>query len=140
MNPYDLAEEIVRDITDGDPLADLTEEDAVQLIEKARAQGYDVPDILTPDLFLALFEFMKPEPEEDPEPKCAGDGWHKVGNCKVLVENRVIVKCLRQNTAGEWIPCQIKRWNRKYHWYESAGIITLAAFRSGLNRSTITYG
>lgn len=65
MNPYDIAEEIVRNITDGDPLADLTEADAIRLIQKARDEGYDVPDILTPDLFLAIFEFMKPEPEEE---------------------------------------------------------------------------
>lgn len=65
MNPYDIAEGIVRNITDGDPLADLTEADAIRLIQKAHDEGYDVPGVLTPDLFLALFESMKPEEEEN---------------------------------------------------------------------------
>lgn len=70
--------------------------------------------------------------------KCIGDGWHKVGNCKVFVENRIIVRCIKQDNYGNWIPCYIKKWNKTWHRYERVGMVTLAAFRSGLNRSTMT--
>ena len=136
MNPYDLAEEIVRDITDGDPLADLTEEDAVRLIAKAHDLGYDIPDILTPDLFIAIFEFLKPEQEEE-APRCEGDGWHKVGDAKVFVEDRVITRCFTQDANGKWIERQIKRWSRAYYRFERAGGVTVSALRSGLARGTI---
>lgn len=53
------AEAIVRDITDGDPLADLTEADAVHLIAEAVSLGYDVPACLKPDLFLRIYESLK---------------------------------------------------------------------------------
>lgn len=54
-------EAVVRDMTDGDPLANLTRDDAVRLIAEAKAIGYDVPANLTPELFLSIFEGMKPE-------------------------------------------------------------------------------
>lgn len=69
---------------------------------------------------------------------CVGDGWHRVGsNCKVLVQDRIIVECLKL-VDGEWKPTTIVRWNQMYHWYERAGRVTLAAFRSGIARSTMT--
>lgn len=72
---------------------------------------------------------------------CAGDGWHKVGgNCKVLVENRVIVRCLMLDNHGNWTIAHIKRWNNDRHNYERCGMVTLAAFRAGISRSTMTFG
>ena len=56
-DPYDM----IRDLTDGDPLADLTIEDAVRLIEEGKRQGYKVPDDLTPELFLDIYNDMKDE-------------------------------------------------------------------------------
>ena len=64
-NPYDIAEQIVSDMTDGDPLAPITEADAVQLIAEAEELGYEIPDCLTPDLFVAIHEFLKPEEEDE---------------------------------------------------------------------------
>lgn len=52
---YDDAYDIVRDMTDGDPLSDMTEERAAQLIGLAPGLGYEVPDILTPELFLEIY-------------------------------------------------------------------------------------
>ena len=69
---------------------------------------------------------------------CVGDGWHKVGNCKVLVENRVITKCLAKDQHGNWTNVYIKRWNKTYHRYDRVCMVTLAALRSGINRSTMT--
>lgn len=70
---------------------------------------------------------------------CTGDGWHKVGgNCKVLVEDRVITQCLILDSQGTWTTAHIRRWNREFHWHERCGMVTLAALRSGLNRSTMT--
>ena len=70
---------------------------------------------------------------------CIGDGWHRIGtNCKVLVEDRVIVRCLVLDRDGTWKTAHIERWNSKYHRYERAGIVTLAALRSGISRSTMT--
>ena len=41
---------------------------------------------------------------------CEGDGWHKIGsNCKVLVENRVIVQCLILDSHSNWTNASIKR-------------------------------
>lgn len=72
---------------------------------------------------------------------CTGDGWHKVGtNCKVLVENRVIVKCFILDSHGNWTTAYIKRWNNGRHNYERTGMVTLAALRSGISRSTMTIG
>ena len=53
--------DMVRDLTDGDPLADLTIEDATRLIEEGKRQGYVVPDDLTPELFLDIYNDMKDE-------------------------------------------------------------------------------
>ena len=61
---YDDPFEIVMDMTDGDPLADLTLEDAAHLIGEAEARGYSVPDDLTPETFLAIYEDMKNTEEE----------------------------------------------------------------------------
>lgn len=69
---------------------------------------------------------------------CVGDGWHKVHNFRVLVENRVIVKCIQLMPSGELKEVHIKRWDFMYHTYRRCGMVTLAAFRSGLNRSTMT--
>lgn len=69
---------------------------------------------------------------------CFGDGWHKVGNCKVLVQNRVIVQCLCPTSRGEWTNVHIKRWNKERHTYQRTGMVTLAALRSGIRRGTYT--
>lgn len=70
---------------------------------------------------------------------CIGDGWHRVGtNCKVRVENRVIVECLKHDLDGTWKPSYIERWNDTWHRYERVGFVTLSAFRSGIRRSTMT--
>ena len=58
---FDLCWDIVWNVTDGDPLADLTEDDAVRLIKEAQDEGYTIPSILTPELFLELFDTMKGE-------------------------------------------------------------------------------
>ena len=72
--------------------------------------------------------------------KCIGDGWHKVGDCRVLVENRVIVKCLMQNETGNWTPHHIVRWNSQTKQFQRTGYVTLAAFRAGARRGTIAVG
>lgn len=54
-------EAIVRDMTDNDPLADLTFDDASQLISEAKAIGYDVPASLTPTAFIEIYNNMKQE-------------------------------------------------------------------------------
>ena len=69
---------------------------------------------------------------------CVGDGWHRVGNCKVLVQNRVIVECLAPDNHGSWKTVHVKRWNKTWHRYERVGFVTLAALRSGIRRSTMT--
>jgi len=56
--------DIVREMTDGDPLKDLTEEDAVHLIAEAVNRGYAVPANLTPEMFLEIYNDLKPEKEE----------------------------------------------------------------------------
>lgn len=53
--------DIVRNMTDGDPLADLTEEDAVHLIAEAVNKGYNVPENLTPKMFLEIYSDLKGE-------------------------------------------------------------------------------
>ena len=55
----DDPEDIVSEMTDGDPLKDLTEEDAVHLIAEAVNRGYAVPANLTPELFLEIYNDMK---------------------------------------------------------------------------------
>jgi len=67
---------------------------------------------------------------------CTGDGWHKVNNLKVLVQDRVIVDCMKQDPNGNWIQTYIQRWNKDYHWYQRCGKVTLAAFRSGYRNGT----
>lgn len=69
---------------------------------------------------------------------CIGDGWHKVGNCRVLVQNRVITYTQVLGQNGEWKPARIKKWNKTWHRYDCVGRVTLAALRSGLNRGTMT--
>lgn len=56
-------EEFVRNITDDDPLADLTVQDAKRIMDEAR-KDYDVPKHLTPAKFIALYNAMKPEEED----------------------------------------------------------------------------
>lgn len=56
--------EIVMNMTDGDPLAELTLDDAAVLISEAEVQGYSVPDTLTPEAFLEIYEDLKPEAEK----------------------------------------------------------------------------
>lgn len=72
--------------------------------------------------------------------QCKGDGWHKAGDARVLVRNRVIVECLMQDGSGEWTPHRILRWNSSLGKFMMAGRITLAAFRSGARRGTIVVG
>ena len=70
---------------------------------------------------------------------CIGDGWHKVGtNCKVLVEDRVITWCLILDHRQQWTTAHIKRWDKTRHTYMRTGMVTLAALRSGIRRSTMT--
>lgn len=70
---------------------------------------------------------------------CIGDGWHKIGtNCKVLVENRVIVKTMKLDGHGNWTHADIKRWDKVWHRYNRVCKVTLAALRSGISRSTYT--
>ena len=52
---------VVRDMTDGDPLADLTEEDTAGMIREAESLGYSVFPDLTPAKFLEIFEDLKQE-------------------------------------------------------------------------------
>lgn len=61
---YDECYEIVWNVTDDDPLADLTETDAIRLIHEAQNMGYAVPAKLTPELFLEIYNSMKPEEEK----------------------------------------------------------------------------
>lgn len=69
---------------------------------------------------------------------CIGDGWHRVGtNCKVHVNNRVIDEVLVLRD-GEWVTGCIEKWNKRYHRYQRVGMVTLAALRSGIVRSTMT--
>ena len=51
--------DIVRNMTDGDPLKDLTEEDAVHLIAEAVNKGYAVPASLTAEKFLEIYNDLK---------------------------------------------------------------------------------
>lgn len=70
---------------------------------------------------------------------CVGDGWHKVGtNCRVYVKDRVIVIAQKLGRHGEWTMASIRRWNKDRHTYERTGMVTLAALRSGISRSTMT--
>ena len=65
----DAAEEITRldeelraivfDMTDNDPLADLSEADAERLITEAQNLGYEHADLLSPTMFLEIFEMLK---------------------------------------------------------------------------------
>lgn len=56
--------DIVSNMTDGDPLADLTTVEAADMIQRAKDIGYSVPESLTPELFVELYESMKNETEE----------------------------------------------------------------------------
>ena len=61
MDDRDLAIEIVRNVTDGDPLAVLTMADIPALLQRAVCMGYQIPTHLTPELFLEIYEDLKPE-------------------------------------------------------------------------------
>ena len=69
---------------------------------------------------------------------CAGDGWHKVGNLKVLVQNRVITYCYKFGRNGDLIATRIVRWNKDERRYAPVGYVTLASLRAGLSRGTMT--
>lgn len=56
--------EIVRNMTDDDPFGVLTAEDANRLIHEARRKGYTVSRSLTPEVFLQIYEELKPEKED----------------------------------------------------------------------------
>ena len=71
---------------------------------------------------------------------CIGDGWHKVGDARVLVSNRVIVECLMQDGDGNWTPHHILRWNSALKQYQLTGRVTVNALRSGARRGTIVIG
>lgn len=71
---------------------------------------------------------------------CNGDGWHKVGDAKVLVRNRVIIECLMQDCDGNWTPHRILRWNKTLKQYQMTGYVTVNALRSGARRGTICIG
>lgn len=60
---YDDPIDIVRNMTDGDPAADLTEADTIHLIAEAVNLGYAVPASLTAEKFLEIYEDLKPEVE-----------------------------------------------------------------------------
>ena len=61
QNDYDLAVDIVRNVTDGDPFADLSPDDISDLMHEAARMGYEIPTILTADLFLQIYNDLKPE-------------------------------------------------------------------------------
>ena len=69
---------------------------------------------------------------------CIGDGWHRVGNCRVLVQDRVITYAQVLGRNGEWTYARVKRWNKTWHRYEPVCMVTLAALRSGIRRGTMT--
>lgn len=71
---------------------------------------------------------------------CIGDGWHKVGDARVLVSDRVIVECLMQDAYGNWTPHHILRWNSTLKQYQRTGKVTVSALRSGARRGTIVIG
>lgn len=71
---------------------------------------------------------------------CTGDGWHKVGDARVLVRNRVIVEILMQDSDGNWTPRRILRFNRQLRKWTLTGRITVDALRSGARRGTICIG
>lgn len=52
--------DIVSSVTDDDIDRNLTEDDAIRLIQKAKDMGFNVPFDLTPDYFISLYNEMKP--------------------------------------------------------------------------------
>jgi len=71
---------------------------------------------------------------------CTGDGWHKVGKYRVLVENRVITYCIKPDENGHPVRAYIYYdsripGSRQRYWTRDAKV-TLAALRSGLRRGT----
>lgn len=48
-----------------DPCMNLTEEDAAGIIQKMKDDGIDVPEMLTPFLFLELYNDLEPEKGDD---------------------------------------------------------------------------
>ena len=71
---------------------------------------------------------------------CIGDGWHKLGDSKVLVEDRVITQILMEDAHGDWTPHRIIRWNKTERRWQTAGKITPSAFRAGIRRGTMAVG
>ena len=63
---YNIDEQItyiVSDITDDCQEEDLTIDDAKELIKKAQELGYEYSDMLTPKMFLEIYNDLKPEEE-----------------------------------------------------------------------------
>lgn len=71
---------------------------------------------------------------------CTGDGWHKVGDARVLVRNRVIVEILMQDGDGNWTPRRLLRWNNATRSWQMTGKVTINALRSATRRGTICVG
>jgi len=73
---------------------------------------------------------------------CKCDGWHNVGPYKVYVENRVIIRGMKKDENGHWVPAYTYRsrkdfpGSRQYYW--SRENMTPAALRAGLARGTCT--
>lgn len=57
--------DLVWNVTDGDPLAAITEEDAKRFISEAQGMGYSIPEMLTPSAFVEIYNDMKPSEEEN---------------------------------------------------------------------------
>ena len=47
------------------PCEGITEEDAARIISELKEDGWDVPDILTPALFVELYNDLEPEGEDE---------------------------------------------------------------------------
>ena len=74
---------------------------------------------------------------------CNGDGWHKIGPYKVYVEYGVIIRGMKKDQNGQWIPAYPYRsrkqypGSRQYYWVREWNM-TPAALRGGLARGTRT--
>ena len=73
--------------------------------------------------------------------RCEGDGWHRVGPYRVLVEDRVITRCIKQDYNGSPVPAGICRNMRlpgsHQRCWTRTGKVTLNALRSGMRRGTM---
>lgn len=62
---FDNDVDIVANMTDGDPLAGLTVENAAQLIKEAKQEGYSVSPDLTPEEFVNIYYDLYPEADRE---------------------------------------------------------------------------